>query len=261
MESKIYSVKSRKKKKKDTPDYISSVVVVQAIVCALVCAAAFLCARAGGNVHEQLKQEITYIMGTDITVEKAVSVFKNAVGFVADPSSAWEPDDKTNGSTDEIDEATVYGASGGVDLYTAPTDASFSPVFLTKKGIFPLKTGTVTSRFGYRIHPIYGKVGFHTGLDLAADEGSDIYCIFDGVVKSVGCDNSRGNYITVEHTGGIETRYFHCSGVIAKEGAVIRKGEVIAKVGSTGISTGPHLHIETLLNGVRYNPIYFIDSV
>lgn len=261
MESKIYSVKDRNKKKKASPDYISSVMIVQAIVCALICAAAFLCARAGGNVYEQLKQEITYIMGTDITVEKAVSVFKNAVGFVADPSSAWDSETEKNTENNEIDEAAVYGASGGVDLYTAPTDASFSPVFLTQKGIFPLKSGTVTSRFGYRVHPIYEKVGFHTGLDLAADEGSDIYCIFDGVVKSVGCNDSRGNYITVEHTGGIETRYYHCSNVIAKEGAVIRKGEVIAKVGSTGVSTGPHLHIETLLNGVRYNPVYFIDCV
>jgi murein DD-endopeptidase MepM/ murein hydrolase activator NlpD len=118
----------------------------------------------------------------------------------------------------------------------------------------------ITSEYGGRIHPITGVWSTHGGTDIAAPYGTNILSSNDGVVIYAGYHYSYGNYIIVDHGGGIATLYAHCSKLLASEGQAVTKGEPIAKVGSTGESTGNHLHYEVRLNGVRKNPMEYLKA-
>ncbi|MDR1692310.1 MAG: M23 family metallopeptidase [Oscillospiraceae bacterium] len=104
--------------------------------------------------------------------------------------------------------------------------------------------GAFSSGFGYRIHPIYGDWRFHFGYDIAGYTGADIRAFADGTVAAVGVSGSYGNYIILQHADGYVTLYAHCDSVSANEGRAVSAGDTIAKMGSTGVSTGPHLHFE-----------------
>ncbi|MBQ7778515.1 MAG: M23 family metallopeptidase [Oscillibacter sp.] len=121
-------------------------------------------------------------------------------------------------------------------------------------------SGTVSSSFGYRDHPTVGAERFHYGVDLAAEEGTKIACFADGTVKAVGESSSYGKYLIVTHEGGTETLYAHCSAVTASSGQTVKRGETIAKVGETGMATGPHLHFELQREGIYLNPIYYVAA-
>ena len=114
--------------------------------------------------------------------------------------------------------------------------------------------GVLSSPFGVRKHPITGKPDFHTGVDFAAPLKSSIGAAWPGVVVETGESQIYGHFITLDH-GGFKTRYCHCYLITAKVGMKIRQGETIALVGNTGISTGPHLHFELILNGKTANPL------
>jgi len=118
----------------------------------------------------------------------------------------------------------------------------------------------VTSYFGYRISPITGAKQWHKGLDIAASLGTEIYAANTGIVTTASWDDSFGNYIVIEGSDGITTKYAHCSELIATVGQEVKQGDIIALVGSTGDSTGPHLHLELLKSGIYLNPIYFTQS-
>lgn len=113
----------------------------------------------------------------------------------------------------------------------------------------------VSSPYGNRKHPILGKVKFHSGIDIPAPQGTSIQAANGGVVIFAGWQNGYGNFIVVDHGGGQATAYAHCSRLVAREGQKVEKGDVIAKVGTTGYSTGPHLHFEVRINGETINPM------
>lgn len=114
--------------------------------------------------------------------------------------------------------------------------------------------GRVTSGFGQRFHPILGYARFHRGLDLAAAMGSPIVAAADGRVVSAGWAGGYGRQVAIAHADGIQTRYGHMSRIAASPGEIVRQGQVIGYVGSTGLSTGPHLHYEVMKNGRPVNP-------
>ncbi|MDD4089280.1 MAG: peptidoglycan DD-metalloendopeptidase family protein [Tissierellia bacterium] len=116
----------------------------------------------------------------------------------------------------------------------------------------------VTSPYGGRSHPITGVWSNHGGTDIWAPYGTDILSSNDGVVIFAGYHYSYGNYVIVDHGGGIATLYAHCSKLLAWEGQAVSKGDPVAKIGSTGESTGNHLHYEVRLNGVRKNPMEYL---
>ena len=118
----------------------------------------------------------------------------------------------------------------------------------------PLK-GRMTSGFGNRFHPILGYERFHAGVDLAAASGTPIHAAADGRVLQAGWHGGYGQEVEIAHTGGLETRYGHMSRIAASIGEVVRKGQVIGWVGSTGLSTGPHVHFEVMKNGRPVNPM------
>jgi len=114
--------------------------------------------------------------------------------------------------------------------------------------------GRVTSGFGSRFHPILGYVRMHAGLDLAASYGTPIKAAADGRITSAGWAGGYGNMVRIAHAGGIQTMYGHMSRIAASAGSFVHAGQVIGYVGSTGLSTGPHLHYEVLKNGRPVDP-------
>lgn len=112
----------------------------------------------------------------------------------------------------------------------------------------------VTSDYGPRQSPTAGASSYHKGIDIGASYGADIVAAADGTVVFAGYSNSAGNYVTVSHGGGLYTVYMHCSSLNVSKGQSVSRGQVIAKVGSTGISTGNHLHFGVSLNGSYVNP-------
>ena len=112
----------------------------------------------------------------------------------------------------------------------------------------------ITSGFGYRNSPTAGASSYHQGYDIGASEGAAIVAAADGVVTSTGYSSVLGNYVILSHGGGLFTIYEHCSSVLVSKGQSVSRGATIAKVGSTGIATGPHLHFGVQLNGSYVDP-------
>lgn len=120
-------------------------------------------------------------------------------------------------------------------------------------------SGEITSAFGSRIHPINGQESTHTGVDIAAPEGKTIVAAFPGTVTNTGYDDANGHYIVVEHEGGITTVYAHLLSVSVVKGETVSPRIKIGEVGSTGISTGPHLHFEIKKDGKSVNPEEYVS--
>jgi murein DD-endopeptidase MepM/ murein hydrolase activator NlpD len=118
--------------------------------------------------------------------------------------------------------------------------------------------GWLTSRFGYRVSPFGGKMSMHAGLDIAAAPGSPVYAPADGVVSFAGYDAGYGKLVSIDHGYGVTTRFGHTSQIYVQVGQKVSKWDVIAAVGNTGRSTGPHLHYEVRINGTPVDPINFI---
>ena len=117
----------------------------------------------------------------------------------------------------------------------------------------------ITSEFGYRMAPIYGAGNNHGGTDFAAGSGESIYAIEDGTVLAASWDTVYGNRVIIDHGGGVASLYGHASQMLVKQGDEVRQGQLIARVGSTGLSTGPHLHLEIRVNGVKQDPMDYLE--
>jgi murein DD-endopeptidase MepM/ murein hydrolase activator NlpD len=126
--------------------------------------------------------------------------------------------------------------------------------FLVRK---PLETGIMRSPFGDRNHPLLGVMKSHTGVDWSAPLGTPIYAAGNGIIDKVGWESGYGKYIKVRHTNGYETAYGHMTAFARSivAGSRVRQGQVIGYVGSTGLSTGPHLHYEIIVNGHFVDPM------
>jgi murein DD-endopeptidase MepM/ murein hydrolase activator NlpD len=121
--------------------------------------------------------------------------------------------------------------------------------------IMPVIGGHITSGFGMRRHPILGYSRLHAGIDFGAAYGSPIYAVSDGTVSFAGWHGGHGNFVKLEHGGGFGTGYGHMSRIAVSPGSHVHAGQVIGYVGSTGLSTGPHLHYELYKGGVPVNPM------
>ena len=243
---------------KKNDDSMLTVMIVQTIVCAAVILVSLLIMKNGGELFENLKSELSYIMGKDITISEAAQAFKEFRDFIF-PEEETQTENGGNPEETESDtEAQITGA-GGESTAVIPSNSSVAPFTVTVKAVCPVK-GTITSPYGFRKDPFTGKPGFHSGLDIGAPEGENIAAAFYGKVIKTGTDDEYGNYVIISHCDGFSTLYALCSEVYVKENTVIRAGETIAAVGSTGLSTGPHLHFEIRRDGVRYNPSFVLGD-
>ncbi len=138
-----------------------------------------------------------------------------------------------------------------------PTERAF---FLNAAFRYPLPEFTLTSAYGLRRNPVTGNMVFHRGLDLAAPRGTDVYAARDGTVSAVGEDPVYGKYVIIRHEGDWSSVYGHLSEVLTVLRNPVRSGTLIGRVGSTGQSTGPHLHFELRQDGDSRNPALLLPS-
>ncbi|MFO1391275.1 MAG: M23 family metallopeptidase [Agitococcus sp.] len=123
----------------------------------------------------------------------------------------------------------------------------------------PVRDGSITSQFGYRSDPFNKRVAFHAGMDFSGPHGANIYAVASGIVSFAGVKNGYGNVIEISHGNGYVTRYAHAYRLAAKQGDLVSKDQVVAYMGSTGRSTGTHLHYEVIVNGKQIDPMSFVS--
>jgi len=244
------------------PGSLVRVVITQAVVCAALLGVLFGAQKVMPNTWRQLRAAYTQVMQTDMSVKEVLAAAKAVFASLREDIYVMAPykeetarEEPSTAPAASIEPYTGDG-SGGIDiaLEYANQSCAIAPLSTTVRPLRPVETGVLSSPFGYRIHPITGEEGVHTGMDIAAEEGDPIYTAFYGTVLETGESRGYGKYVVMEHAGGLRTLYAHCADIAAEEGMVLRAGEVIAYVGSTGSSTGPHLHFEVRLNGVRFDP-------
>lgn len=239
---------------KKNSDYVSKVVLVQLVVCAFIVALIFAAWKFSPDIFSLIRQEYTKIMSINIGMEEVRQTIDNVTGTEAATGEEEEYMRTTEIPTDNQD-----GEGGEDDKVKDTAVAVMASLGDCKEITVPLH-GRISSKYGYRTNPISGVYGLHTGIDIAADEGNPIVAAYNGVIKDTGVGEKRGKYVLMLHADGSETLYCHCSQVTVEEGEVIRAGEVIALVGSTGWSTGPHLHFEIHRNGNAINPLTVLDE-
>lgn len=175
----------------------------------------------------------------------------------------------------------VHRVSEGANAPTGRGDNEFNQLFASWKSLdnglgitqptaarpaisvpsrMPLKDMRLSSGYGMRNHPVLGRRANHKGVDLAAPTGTPVYATADGLVGKAEWFSSYGNYIQIEHGGEMQTRYAHLSGYSVKAGQRVQKGDLIGYVGSTGRSTGPHLHYEVRISGEAVDPTPYMTG-
>jgi murein DD-endopeptidase MepM/ murein hydrolase activator NlpD len=124
----------------------------------------------------------------------------------------------------------------------------------------PVQSGFISSFFGERVDPFTGYTSFHPGVDFAGETGAQVQAVATGVVTWSGDKNGYGNLVEINHGNGLVTRYGHNSQVLVRVGETVQKGQPLALIGSTGHSTGPHVHFEVLRDGSPVDPMAFINQ-
>lgn len=168
-----------------------------------------------------------------------------------------EPEPELSDSTEAVQEPEI-------PVYTGPALPAGATMEYYDLGLNNVVTpvfGIVSSSYGYRYHPISGEYAFHAGVDIAADTGTPIAAMADGVVEYIGDSKAYGLYVQLDHGGGVKSFYCHCSRLYYRQGTQVTAGQEIALVGDTGNTTGPHLHLELKKDGILLNPVYYIETL
>jgi murein DD-endopeptidase MepM/ murein hydrolase activator NlpD len=162
-------------------------------------------------------------------------------------------------STYEAELAAIDAVSSSIATVLAARQAGQLPVAAVPGMLrVPLRGARLTSPFGMRVHPIYGTTRLHMGLDLAAPTGTPVKAAADAVVVSAGTHGGYGLAVVLDHGGALATLYGHLSSIDVRAGDVVRRGDPIGLVGSTGASTGPHLHFEVRVSGTPVDPVPYL---
>ncbi|HIZ16235.1 MAG TPA: M23 family metallopeptidase [Firmicutes bacterium] len=273
------------KKKKEKKAGILILIKTQLIICIIALLAAFIIKFIGGDIYrltrdkyismfndytsaEEVMQTVTGVFdfssGTDNTssasggIDSQQSQSSAAQDPAANESSTSSPPDNSGESSQDTSSEEEESGQYTMDVneYKSMMNAKSAAINSMQ---MPL-SGRISDEYGYRIHPISGKLAMHYGVDIAAPYGSDIGAAMSGTVSKTGESSSYGIYIMLSHGDGLETMYAHCSETLLKEGDTVEKGQAIAKVGSTGVSTGAHCHFEVRINGTRINPMWLVGE-
>lgn len=164
----------------------------------------------------------------------------------------------SSGSYDDDDDDDDYDDSSSSSSSSDSSSDSGSSSSSTGM-IWPVGSSSITSYFGYRSSPTAGASSYHQGIDIGASYGSSIYAAASGTVTTASYSNAMGNYIVISHGNGVSTVYEHCSALYVSAGDYVSQGATIAAVGSTGISTGAHLHFGVSVGGSYVNPLSYVS--
>lgn len=216
-----------------------SLLAVQSIACGVVLLLALLLRLIGGTAWSGLRSLLH--------------------GWLTDDGLAQVIAENVETDSGGVDGRDV-GMSETAGVYCPPNSITWAPLTAPLTTVAPLTEGRVTSSFGVRTDPIRGGTSVHSGTDVAAPAGTPLYALYDGEVSVAGWQTSYGNRITVRAADGLEVCYAHCSALLKRTGDTVRAGEVIARVGSTGDSTGNHVHIMAIREGIFYDPAPLIPE-
>lgn len=205
---------------------------------------------------EMLEKQITAATEMLAALEDDIAEFTKA--YEENEAAEWELQSQIDSMIAELqrqEEAAKQAAQQqGNNNYVPPNYGSGTYMW-------PVTTTTyVSSPFGNRVHPIFGDVKFHSGIDIAAYAGDSVYAADGGTVSVATYSSSYGNYVMINHGGGNTTLYAHMSSLAVSAGQTVSKGDVIGYVGSTGWSTGPHLHFEITSGGTRVDPLGYFSN-
>ncbi len=229
-------VRMKKIKAQGTNDMFAVLCLVQSAAVILIIFTLFALTRINGDALTEIRGGLDVIFGTDLDMGGYFTPSEN----VSEENTTTMPAVQTMG-------LSAAASSGTAMVLDAENEEA------EYEAVMPVN-GTVTSDYGYREHPVYSGESFHSGRDIAADEGSDIYAVCDGTVTEAGEAQMAGLYVKIRHPDGRETLYCHCSKLLVSAGDSVSAGDRIALVGQTGLATGPHLHFELHENGETVDP-------
>lgn len=248
----------RRRREEDRPltflENVTAFTALQIFLSLLVLAGAFTLQFVDGERYDRLGRYYRSVMGRAGADAVEVGAFGEPVPF---PDLLRELEKTVMGQVVREEPSGEALGRGGQSPYV-PENLYEGRVLVSAPARYPVY-GTVTSPFGPREHPVSGNWDFHTGLDIAAPTGADIYAAYPGRVAQVGRSEIYGNFLTMDHGGGLTTTYCHCSLILAREGQRLPAGARIAEVGSTGLVTGPHLHFEARVDGDLIQPLWLFD--
>ncbi|WP_039389656.1 MULTISPECIES: M23 family metallopeptidase [Novosphingobium] len=204
------------------------------------------------------------IAGSAIAAHPAMANSSAASADIAAPLRAAQSAGQSASGNEDAQFRTLFSSwqnfeeTGLAAAKPAAKVGAIAPVSIPSRN--PLEHSVTTSSYGMRNHPILGRRQGHKGIDLAAPTGTPVYAPADGIVSRASMFSSYGLYISLEHGGELQTRYGHLSRLNVAEGQTVHKGDLIGFVGSTGRSTGPHLHYEVRVDGAAVNPVPYMQS-
>ncbi|MEE0867782.1 MAG: peptidoglycan DD-metalloendopeptidase family protein [Clostridia bacterium] len=216
----------------------------------------------GRNAIENAKNEIEGILKRQ--EENAVSLKErqdNLTQVLAQKQALIDELKKDVEKYKAIYESAEKAEAEMIRQYNASLSYSANPVKYTGgKFTWPVPSSSrITSQYGYRIHPVYNTKKFHSGIDIGASYGVDIIAAADGTVTLATTNGGYGKCVVINHGSGITTLYAHNSSLLVSVGDKVTRGQVIAKAGSTGVSTGPHCHFEVRINGATTDPMAYFQ--
>ncbi|QMV41132.1 M23 family metallopeptidase [Cohnella cholangitidis] len=226
-------------------------------------------------------------------IKSLESELKEMVGIETEDSAKAKSDGKKSDNDAEDDQFAMDGGTGGEEIPVTDEDMHLladqtrddfidlgsqieqlkPELELTKKAvakqqkilavtptIWPTDSRRITSTFGVRKDPFTRRATYHAGLDIGGDTGDPIYAAADGTVIEAGRSDSHGNNVLISHGNGLKTHYSHMSKILTTVGTKVSKGDLIGELGSTGRSTGPHLHYEVIINGEHVDPRPYLKA-
>ncbi len=246
----------RKKEK----DPVITFLKAQSLLCCLALVASVAIRLVGGEVYHTVKQKYVQWFCDTTSPQEVLDVFRqqnSAPTETPDIPLADEPITPT--AVPVSDEP--YGDWTDDSLALTEKTSLMNTALTSQAGNqmeIPVH-GSITSGFGYRVHPIYGTRLFHNGVDIGADDGTPIVAALGGEVVTAEYNDSYGYHVIINHGGELCTVYAHCSQLLVTAGQQVAKGQEVGLVGSTGVSTGPHLHFEVRRGEYRIDPEWLVD--
>ena len=252
-------------------DAIAAALTMQIIICVLVLLAAQISKTVNEPGFYNIKREYISLVdaGQNISIADYFSHLSDMVsGFFASVEEnvqQWAVRTHLPMPQTAL-QAEAMGMGGGSSpplklpatgdgMLPAPEGSTLAPFALSSR-LRPPLTGVITSQFAFRVHPISGNMDFHNGIDIAAPYGQAILAALPGQVEQVGESGTYGKYVILRHAHNLKTFYAHCSQIFVREGMWVNQGERIARVGATGVATGPHLHFSIIVDGLYADPFH-----
>ncbi|MBR3844039.1 MAG: M23 family metallopeptidase [Clostridia bacterium] len=229
----------------------------QVIVCVLALLAVGVCRLVGGDVYRNVRDKYIQLFCDTTTVEEVTQLPPQPDKTPVTPTTVTAMATVTPTVVPVIQ--SDFGDSPDDSLAVKENMLLLTGTASTQNQMTVPVKGVVTSEFGYRIHPIYGTRMFHNGVDIGADSRTPIVAALAGVVETADYNESYGYYVILNHGKDFKTVYAHCSRLDVSKGDGVQQGDTIALVGSTGVSTGPHLHFEVRRGEYRVNPAWLVD--